>query len=311
MSCREYQHQISLFLYEELPETEKSGLEAHLQQCEACRHTFEEEKGLHFVLAEDAAAFEMPSDMLVESRRELANELDRIEQKRSWWRVPAFSVVFTPMRLLESAALIAMGLALGVYVSNQQHASRQIATTTPSQAEVSPLSNVPPNGSVSNLRIVSANPQTGQVELAGEIVQPMRMQGTMGDETVRQLLLSALGDMSGNSGSRLRAVEVLAHRANDEMVKNALIQALIYDENSGVRLKAIQGLRPYATEADVQAAFIHSLEQDIDAGIRSQVIDALTEKPRDNKLAKSLERFTRDDDNYIKMRALQFVGNNR
>ena len=50
----------------------------------------------------------------------LADELDRIEKKRSWWRMPAFSVVFTPMRLLESAALVAMGLALGVYVSNQQ-----------------------------------------------------------------------------------------------------------------------------------------------------------------------------------------------
>jgi hypothetical protein len=315
MSCREYQHQISLFLYEELPENHRPGLESHLQECTNCKAVFEEEKGLHFVLAEDAAAFDLPSDLLVESRRELANELDQIERKRSWWRIPAFSVVFTPMRLLESAALIALGLASGVYISNQR-ASQYVATTTTSTSSSSPttgiadFSTLPANGSVSNLRIVSANPATGQVELAGEIVQPLRMQGTLSDDTVRQLLVSALGDVS-NSGSRLRAVEVLAQRANEQIVKDALIQALIYDENPGVRLKAIQGLRPYASDSAVQAAFMHTLDQDMDAGIRVEAIEALTHNPRDLNLAKALERFTRDDNSYVKMRALQFVGTNR
>lgn len=285
-------------------------METHLQQCTACKAVFEEEKGLHFVLAEDAEAFELPSDLLVDSRRELANQLDQIEQKRSWWRLPTFSVVFTPMRLLESAALIALGLASGVYISNQQ-AAQSVATTSPSPTSlIGDFSTLPANGSVSNLRIVSANPATGQVELAGEIIQPLRMQGMMSDDTVRQLLVNALGDTS-NSGSRLRAVEVLAQRANEQIVKEALIQALIYDENPGVRLKAIQGLRPYSSDAAVQAAIMHSLDQDMDAGIRVEAIEALTHNPRDLNLAKSLERFTRDDNSYVKMRALQFVGTNR
>jgi hypothetical protein len=230
MTCREYKHQISLFLYEELPEDQQPGLEAHLQQCESCRHAFEEEKGLHYVLAEDAAAFDIPSDLLVQSRHELGNELDRIERKRSWWRIPTFSVVFTPMRLLESGALIAMGLALGVYVSNQRAIVPPVASGPTATESVT--ANLPANGSVSNVRIVSANPSTGQVELAGEIVQPLRFQGSVGDDTVRQLLVNALSDAS-NSGSRLRAVEILAERANEDTIKNALIQALIYDENPG------------------------------------------------------------------------------
>jgi hypothetical protein len=310
MTCRDYQHQISLFLYEELPESEKPGLESHIEQCEACRRSFEEEKGLHFVLAEDAAAFDLPSDLLVESRHELANELDRIEKKRSWWRIPTFSVVFTPMRLLESAALIAMGLALGVYVSNQQQSTRQVAATPVTQQESPIMASLPANGSVSNLRIVSANPTTGQVELAGEIVQPLRMQGTLGDDTVRQLLVSALGD-STNSGSRLRAVEVLAQRPNDDLVKGALMQALMYDDNPGVRLRAMQGLKQFATEQDVRAALMHSLENDQDAGIRVAAIESLTNNSRDASLAKALERFTTDDNTFIKMKALQFVGNNQ
>jgi hypothetical protein len=297
-----------LFLYEELPEDQQPGLEAHLQQCESCRHAFEEEKGLHYVLAEDAAAFDIPSDLLVQSRHELGNELDRIERKRSWWRIPTFSVVFTPMRLLESGALIAMGLALGVYVSNQRAIVPPVASGPTATESVT--ANLPANGSVSNVRIVSANPSTGQVELAGEIVQPLRFQGSVGDDTVRQLLVNALSDAS-NSGSRLRAVEILAERANEDTIKNALIQALIYDENSGVRLKAIQGLRPYASQSEVESAFMHSLQNDVEPGIRIEAIEALTRNSRDAHLAKQLEPFTRDENNVIKMRALQFVGTNQ
>src|SRR5207248_7516282 len=136
--------------------------------CDACRHAFEEEKGLHFVLAEDAAAFDFPSDLLVESRSQLGNELDRLEKKRSWWRIPTFAVVFTPMRLLESAALVAMGLALGVYVSNIQARSNAPSGTA------SQISAIPRDGSVSNVQVVNANPVTGEVELAGEVSQPLR-----------------------------------------------------------------------------------------------------------------------------------------
>jgi hypothetical protein len=56
---------------------------------------------------------------------------------------------------------------------------------------------------------------------------------------------------------------------------------------------------------------MHTLDQDMDAGIRVEAIEALTHNPRDLNLAKALERFTRDDNSYVKMRALQFVGTNR
>src|SRR2546422_6057008 len=128
--------------------------------------------------------FRSPSDLLVESRKGLADKLDRIERNRSRWRLRAFSVVFTPMRLLESVALIAMGLALGVYVSNQRQVIPQVAGN-PGQDQISVI---PRNGTISNLQVVSADPVTGQVELAGEISQPLRFQGKMEDDTVRSLL---------------------------------------------------------------------------------------------------------------------------
>ena len=295
-------------MYEELPDIDKTSLETHLHSCGDCRQVFEEEKGFNALLAEDAAALEIPSDLLVQSRRELANELDRLENGRRWWRLPVFSGVLTPMRLLESAALVAMGLALGVYVSNQRQV--QVAGGTPSAPvqDSKFISAIPENSSVSNLRVVTANPATGQVELAGEVVQSLRMQGTLSDETVQQLLVSALAG-STNSGSRLRAAEILAQRAGDDTVKSALIQALLNDDNPSVRLRAMQGLKQYASQAEVREAFMHSLKSDLDAGIRFEAIEALTTRiSSDDALRKALEPFTQDDNAYVKMKALQFVG---
>jgi hypothetical protein len=309
MNCRDYQHQITLLLYGELPETEQPELETHLHHCSGCKDIYESERDVHMVLTEDAARWDdIPSDLLVESRRSLSDELDRIEKKRSWWRIPAFSVVLTPMRMLESAALIAMGLALGVYVSNQQPEIQSAGVTTESQQ----VSLIPRNASVSNLRIVSTNPVTGQVELAGEVLQPLRFQGQMEDATVRQLLFSALRD-ANNAGSRLQAVEALAQKPNDEGIEEALIHALVYDPNIGVRLRALEALKQFADEEHVRTAFMMTLANDENPGIRVQAIEALTSRNSNNaELAKTIEELTKKDDNpYVRSRALQFIGTSK
>ena len=310
MSCKEYQHQITLLLYEELPDSAQAELQTHLQECAHCQDAYKSEKAMHSVLADDAARWDnIPSDLLVESRKALADELDRIERKRSWWRVPAFSVVLTPMRLLESAALIAMGLALGVYVSNQRQMTAQMAAN---QVQATQVSAIPSNGTVSNLQVVNADPATGQVELTGEISQPLRFHGKMEDDTVRNLLFSALRD-ANNPGSRLKAVEVLAQKPTDESIEEALISALVYDGDAGVRARALEALKKYADEQHVRAAFMHALESDGNAAIRIGAIDALTARnSNDVELAKNLEEVSKKDDNaYIRSKALQFVGSTK
>jgi hypothetical protein len=308
VNCREYQHQITLLLYEELPEEVRQELEAHLRECTDCQDAYESERALHVAFADDAASWDVPSDLLVESRKGLADELDRIEKKRSWWRVPAFSVVFTPMRLLESAALVAMGLALGVYVSNQRVATTSVATTTLEQ----PVSAIPRNGTISNLQVVNSDPSTGQVELAAQVSQPIRFQGRMDDDTVRQLLFSALRDAE-NPGSRSKAVEVLSQKPTDETIEEALINALVYDEDPGVRAQALDGLKKYASEQHVRAAFMHALQNDKSPNIRVEAIDALTkENPKDPSLAEKIEEVTKRDDNaYVHNKALQYVSSTR
>jgi hypothetical protein len=309
VNCKDYQHQITLLLYDELSEESRRDVEAHLRECGVCQEVYTAERSMHSSLAEDAASWEVPSDLLVESRKALADQLDREEKKRSWWRVPTFSVVFTPMRLLESAALIAMGLALGVYVSNQQRITR------PSATPIADSQVIPQNGTISNLQVLNADPATGQVELAGEVSQPLRFQGRMEDKTVRQLLFNALRD-GNNPGSRLKAVEVLSQKPTDESIEEALISSLVYDDDAGVRMRALEGLKKFANEQHVRSAFMHTLQNDENSGIRIAAIDALLEQnPKNADLAERLTEATKKDDNpYIRQKvaqAVQFVGSTK
>jgi len=315
VNCKEYQHQITLFFYEELPEGAQPELESHLLQCADCKNAFESEKAMHSAFADDIAGWQVPSDLLVESRKALADELDRVEKKRSWWRMPAFSVVFTPMRLLESAALIAMGLALGVYVSNQQaRVAPPVASNTSASnsSNDSQVSAIPRNGTITNLQVVNTDAASGQVELAGEVSQPFRLQGKMEDDAFRELLFNALRD-GNNPGSRLKAVEALSQKPNEEPIEEALISALVYDNDPGVRMRAMEGLKKFANEQHVRAAFMQTLQHDDNAGIRIEAINALTARnANDAQLAKSLQEATKKDDNpYIQAKVLQYVGTTR
>ena len=88
---------------------------------------------------------------------------------------------------------------------------------------------------------------------------------------------------------------------------------VVYDDDAGVRMRALEGLNKFADEQHVRAAFMHTLQNDENPGIRIGAIDALTKRnPKDADLAKSIQEATKKDDNpYIRTKALQFVGSTR
>jgi hypothetical protein len=185
-----------------------------------------------------------------------------------------------------------------------------VASSSP--ATDSQISVIPRNSTITNLQIVNADAATGQIELAGEVSQPMRFHGRMDDDTIRQLLFNALRD-ENNPGSRLKAVEALSQKPTEEPVEEALINAMVYDGDPGVRMRAVEGLKTFASEQHVRAAFMHTLQNDDNPGIRIEAINALTKgNPNDADLAKSLQEVTKKDNNqYIRTKALQYVGTTR
>jgi len=304
MECKEYQEQIVLFLYNELSERDQTELETHLQQCTSCNQTFESEKSFHAVLDEELSAenglWNVPSDLLVEARRELANELDLIERKKSWWRLPAFSVAFSPMRLLEWTTLVAVGMAVGVFFNS----SYRVGSTSTDPRIMKASSE---QESISNLKVVSSD-SMGNVEIAGSLIRPLHFKGNLQDDLAQQLLVGALRN-GQNPGARLNAVEVLGRDSEKRGVQQALVDTLIDDDNRGVRLKALQILKPFANDPSVRSALLNVLANDEDAGIRRQAIDALKDFAKDDSVAKSVQESTKNEDNpRIRLDAIQFVG---
>jgi hypothetical protein len=241
----------------------------------------------------------MPSDLLVDCRRILSDEMDRIEAPSGWWSVAAGML---RVRWLEAATMASIGLAVGVYMS-----SGPTPGNTGDGTSGLPDSGIAAAG-VSNLRIVEADPISGQIALVGEVVRPVRVQGRLEDEDIRQYVFSTLSSPT-NPGERLRAVQVLAPNARDAGVQQALIGTLLQDDNPGVRLYALQALKPFAADIEVRAAFMSALENDENPGIRVSAIDALTPLTQDEATEEVVQEATRADPNgYVRTRALQYVG---
>ena len=86
------------------------------------------------------------------------------------------------------------------------------------------------------------------IEVHYNQVVPQRIQGSLDDPAIRQLLMLA-SENASSAGVRDDSVGLLAaecragHSCKGEGMRDALIVALRYDKNEGVREKALQGLR--------------------------------------------------------------------
>jgi len=303
MNCRDRQHDIVLFLYEELENDARQDLRGHLDECSTCLEFYAREKQMQVELTEDFSDWEVPADLLVECRRELTDELDRVELRRSWWKPSGF---VSRMRLLESAAMLSVGLAAGVYVTN--HLDTALPPTDDSMTAMMAMMAMSDDAAVANLRIIGSDLASGQIELAGEMVQPMRVEGSIQDENVRQLIFGAMQSQS-NPGFRLRAVELLAQNSRDPNIKEVLVGTLLNDDNAGVRLYALQALQAFSEEEDVRQALKYVVATDDTPGIRVQALDALAPMSEEEAMAAFNQEAVRENPNeYIQMRELQFVG---
>lgn len=174
------------------------------------------------------------------------------EIARNWWRIPPFSIVITPMRLLESAALLAMGLALGVYVSNVEQRAL--------------------DGGQVEIRDFDSNTKLVTFTIAGE----QTVKGTLTDENVRLFLLLTLTS-SRNPSMRGRAIDLLSASSTDVSTKFALIQAL-NDSAAQIRLKSIDALAPYAAEPAVTEAMMDIARNDADPLVRERATSFLARR---------------------------------
>ena len=141
------------------------------------------------------------------------------------------------------------------------------------------------------------------VEVRYNQVVPQRIQGSLDDPAIRQLLMMASEDAT-SAGIRDDSVGLLAaecragHSCNAAGIRDALMVALRYDRNEGVREKALQGLEPYVAEdMRVRDAVLEALLNDNDARIRSEAISVLAPVEADMTVRQVLSTVATSDQN--------------
>jgi hypothetical protein len=132
---------------------------------------------------------------------------------------------------------------------------------------------------------------------------PQRLQGSLDDPAIRQLLMLASVN-SASAGVRDDSVGLLAaecragHSCQAAGIRDALMVALRYDKNAGVREKAMEGLEPYVAEdMRVRDAVLEALMNDSDPRIRTAAINILEPVEADTSVRQVLHTVANSDRN--------------
>jgi hypothetical protein len=143
---------------------------------------------------------------------------------------------------------------------------------------------------------------------------PQRMQGSLDDPAIRQLLMLA-SENSTSTGVRDDSVGLLAaecragHSCQAAGIRDALMVALRYDKNAGVREKALKGLEPYVVQdVRVRDAVLEALLNDADPRIRTESINILEPVEADTSVRQVLHSVANSDRNpHIRTASMQVL----
>ena len=304
MNCQLAHERILLAAYGELADEQIHELERHLTGCGECQGEREQLLALK-TLASAYPVEEAPANLVARSRLRLEEVLDAIPPKRWYQRVGEH--LFTSVARLQSAPLAAVLLlivglgagSLGGYEFAQGRAAH--SATRPSQDAATTSAPAVAPAQVASISSIVQQPNSDIVEVRYSAVVPQRMQGSLDDPAIRQMLMMASED-GASAGIRDDSVGLLAaecragHSCNPAGIRDALMVALRYDKNAGVREKALKGLEPYVAEdMRVRDAVLEALMNDSDPHIRAEAIGILEPVEADTTVRQVLSTVATSD----------------
>ncbi|HCA80319.1 MAG TPA: hypothetical protein DEP53_11370 [Bacteroidetes bacterium] len=312
MKHEQLQELLHLSLYHELDDDQRNVLDQHMKTCADCSAEMAKLQKLDNLL-QSGHRVEVTDHLLDEARRELRVAL-RLEQSRrlrfSEW-LDRLNIMPVPAARLAlgGAATLVVGLSLGYLVFSPDRASEGIGVM-PAVGQAVVERNEP---RVSGFRFIQQPQEGGGVEVAFDLVTPVRMKGNVADNAIQRVLAQALLSEE-NPGARIRTVSALADQVDsskkpDEEIKRALIQALKSDGNAGVRKEALKALQKLPVDKVIKDALLYLLSHESNPGIRVEAINyldkfVLSDKPYDTDILKVLkERMQSDNNNYVRIRA--------
>ena len=295
MKCGPVRNSLSLLLYGELSFEEEERVEQHLDECESCRQLFQKERALHSEI--DNSDLELPSGMLGQCRRDLRIRLReeafvprRSGEKQTGWQrwLAGFWPAGSMLRPAGALALIAVGFFGARIVPDDLSPAggRKLAGLAPMSSRV---------------RFVNPDEQGG-IQIVVDETRQRTLSGRLEDESIQQLLLTAVKD-SSDPGLRAESMDILKAQCERTEVRQALLHALQHDPNAGVRLKALEGLKPYGEDPETRRVLSHVLLTDENPGVRTQAIDLLVQKKQQDLVGTLQELLRTEDNSYVRLRS--------
>jgi hypothetical protein len=213
---------------------------------------------------------------------------------------------------LAACLLLVAGLGaggLGGFEFAQNRAAHAAATTpalatakVPAPAQATAAAQ-PEIANVASISGIVRQPGTEMVEVSYNQLVPRKINGSLDDPEIRQLLMLAT-ENSSSAGVRDDSVGLLAaecragHSCQGAGIRDALMVALRYDRNAAVREKALEGLEPYVSQdVRVRNAVLEALLNDSDPRIRTESINLLEPVEADTSVRQVLYSVSTSDDN--------------
>lgn len=312
MNCELAHERIVLAAYGELSDEHMHELDRHLVGCNECREEREQLLALR-TLAAALPVVEPDANLIARSRLRLEEALDALPPRRwyeRWGQRMMNNFASMQAAPVAAALLLIVGAGAGLiggYEVAQSRSAHEASTSAAQVANAIPAPTVQTQSvsfvpsQVTSVSNVMRQPGSDLVEVSYNQVIPHKVQGSLSDPAIRQLLMMA-SENAASSGVRNNSVGLLAaecragNGCDGTGIRDALMVALRYDRNEAVREKALRGLEPYVAEdMRVRDAVLEALLNDGDARIRSQAIGILEPVEADTSVRQVLYSVSNTD----------------
>ena len=325
MNCEHSHEWIVTAAYGELADEQMRELERHLAACPECHEERKQMLALK-ALAEAYPVVEPDANLRARSRQKLEDALDALPPRRWYGRLAQqmrnnfASLLAAPVAAVLLLMVGAGSGSLGAYEFTQNRAARAAAqpTSQAARAHAQPdtTAGAAAPAEIANISSIVRQPNSRRVEVRYSQVVPQRIEGSLDDPAIRQLLMLA-SENSASDGVRDDSVELMAaecragHSCTAAGIRDALLVALRYDKNADVREKALRGLEPYVAEdVRVRDAVLDTLMNDGDPRIRTAAINILQPVEADTSVRQVLHSVSNTDRNpYIRTVSRQVLNN--
>jgi len=289
---------LMLYFYNELSDSERSGFQAHLNECFTCQTELERLKAVKNQI--DRSSTAVPSSqLLAEINRRIMQEIANSNRLPVWTKIKDYwgelfeSIILTMAR--PRYQLIAAGLAfvVGVFVgklwlsTGLRHNPEMLANlvnynyqlTDPEKDDMQKAfaGYLLKSGGIEAADLLQADPSAnnnGLVEVNVKVDKNLSIKGGLDDQTIQHMLMYA-ARQDRDPERRLRAVRLLGQVASRPDIDETLVAVMLNDSAEPIRLLAAQLLEKRAMTEQRLEAYKSVVLHDSSAAIRQMALENL------------------------------------